>query len=151
MPAWTAATSSGESGRVRLRPSTSAAKQGPIWRSVTAIAVPPEGLVGILAPPGPARLTLPRPPRTLRRDAGAAISRRVRLGHGDVRAPGGRRQLEQRLVGVGAHVGLAVPGAERRRLRPLAPLSRGHPPVRRSRLRCVSILARVEPDRARGG
>src|SRR5882762_3126862 len=37
MPAWTAATSSGAGGRVRSRPSTSAAKQGPTWRSVTAI------------------------------------------------------------------------------------------------------------------
>src|SRR2546425_10373747 len=37
MPAWTAATPSAASGRVRSRPSTSAAKQGPIWRRVTAI------------------------------------------------------------------------------------------------------------------
>src|SRR5438552_11328045 len=35
MPAWTAATASGDSGRVRSRPSTSAARQGPTWRSPT--------------------------------------------------------------------------------------------------------------------
>src|SRR5436853_7095246 len=37
MPAWTAATSSAVSRRVRSRPSTDAAKQGPICRSVTPI------------------------------------------------------------------------------------------------------------------
>ena len=47
----------------------------------------------------------------------------IRLGHRDRGAPGRGRQLEQRLVGVGAHAGLAVPGAERRRLRPLPSLS----------------------------
>src|SRR5689334_17419548 len=36
MPAWTAATSSGARGRVRSRPSTSAARQGPTWRKLTA-------------------------------------------------------------------------------------------------------------------
>src|SRR5262245_42933877 len=38
MPAWIALTSAGESGRVRSMPSTSAAKQGPIWRVTTDIA-----------------------------------------------------------------------------------------------------------------
>src|SRR5215467_5546431 len=37
MPAWTAATSSGDKGFVRSRPSISAAKHGPIWRRVTDI------------------------------------------------------------------------------------------------------------------
>src|SRR5258708_7721921 len=39
MPACTAATSSGERGWVRSMPSTSAARQGPTWRKLTAPAV----------------------------------------------------------------------------------------------------------------
>src|SRR5512137_1289071 len=39
MPACTATTSSGDRGRVRSMPSTSAARQGPTWRKLTAPAV----------------------------------------------------------------------------------------------------------------
>src|SRR5919197_3695546 len=44
MPAWIAATSSGVSGLRMSTPSTSAAKQGPIWRVMTGMA--PASLLG---------------------------------------------------------------------------------------------------------
>src|SRR5262249_2197622 len=83
--------------------------------------------------------------------AGPPLSRHLRVGHGHRRPPGRRRQLEQRLVDVGARSDLALPGTERRRVRSLASLPRGHPAARRARLQRLPLLARVEPDRARGG
>src|SRR5437016_1859008 len=41
--AWIAATSPGVSGRVRSRPSASAAKHGPIWRVFSGMAAPSLG------------------------------------------------------------------------------------------------------------
>ena len=41
--------------------------------------------------------------------------------------------------------------AQRRRLRPLPPLPRGHRPAGRARVRQLPLLDRVEPHRARGG
>src|SRR5262245_3329438 len=49
MPAWTAATSSGDSGRVRSRPETSAAKHGPIWRMVTDMGATSSRIAPIVA------------------------------------------------------------------------------------------------------
>ena len=74
----------------------------------------------------------------------------LRLGHGDRRPPGRGRQLEQRLVGVGARARHALSRAERRRVRPLPSLPRRPRSARRPRVQRLSLLARVEPHRARG-
>src|SRR6266404_4264000 len=74
MPACTAATSSGERGWVRSIPSTSAARQGPTWRKLTAPAV------RVVAMPGdcaacPSVVKRPRlgPGRGVPRPRGAAV------------------------------------------------------------------------------
>ena len=91
-------------------------------------------------------------PRDRRHRLRPPLPRRVPLGHRHRRPPDRGRQLEQRLVGVGAR-----PRAAR------APSRRGDAAtagtagredvaiVRRPRLRRLPVLARVEPHRARGG
>ena len=57
------------------------------------------------------------------------LSRRVPVGHRHRRPPDRGRQLEQRLVALGARARLGVRRAQRRRLRLVAPVARGRRPV----------------------
>ncbi len=79
------------------------------------------------------------------------LSRPLRLGDCHRGPPDRGRQRQQRLVGHGARPHLGLRGRERRRLRLVQPLPRGHRPRRRPRPRGLPVLHRVEPHRTGGG
>ena len=83
---------------------------------------------------------------------GLPLSGRVRVGHGDGRAPGRGQQRQQRLLAAGAHAGDALPRAVGRRLRLTSTATRDDiAPAARARLRRLPLLGRVGAHRARGG
>ena len=79
------------------------------------------------------------------------LSRRVPLGDRHRRPPDRGRQLEQRLVALGAHPRLGLRGAERRRAATAGTAGpRTSPCVAELGFDRLPLLARVEPHRARG-
>ncbi len=90
-------------------------------------------------------------PAAILRMERARLSRRVPVGRRHRRPPGRGRQLEQRLVGLGAAAGHALQGAQRRRHRPLQPLPARHGAARRPRLQHLPLLGGVGPHRAERG
>ena len=87
---------------------------------------------------------------TVAADDDAPFPGRLPLGHGHRRPPGRGRQLEQRLVGVGAQARLADASSRAATPATTTTATRGHRAARRPRLQHVPVLGRVEPHRARG-